>query len=312
MDAITMYRGMIRAGVAALCVLGAGGIVGNTLPYAAAQEAAGLPAGARAFKDLAYAENGHARQKLDLYVPASPKGPLLVWIHGGGWVGGSKDPAQGLPMLGQGYCVASVEYRFSQDAVFPAQIEDCKAAIRWLRAHAKEYGYDPKRIAVWGASAGGHLTALLATTGTTRKFDVGANLDQSSAIQCGIDFFGPTDFPGYQPPKGSEAAVGRSEGSSLLVKLLGGPVEAKKDLARDASPVTWVSRDSAPLYIEQGTKDPLVPVSQSERLAEKYRKAGAEVTLDIVSGAGHGGPEFLDADRITKLLAFLNKHVGGK
>lgn len=213
-------------------------------------------------------------------------------------------------MLGQGYCVASVEYRFSQDAIFPAQIEDCKAAIRWLRAHAGQYGYDPKRIAVWGASAGGHLTALLATTGTTHKFDVGENLDQSSAIQCGIDFFGPADFPGYEPPKGSEASVGRSEASSLLFKLFGGPVDQKRGLARDASPVTWVSKNSAPLYIEQGTKDPLVPFNQSERLAEKYRAAGVEVTLDLIPGAGHGSPEFLTGERVVKLLTFLNKHVG--
>jgi acetyl esterase/lipase len=125
-----------------------------------------------------------------------------------------------------------------------------------------------------------------------------------------IDFFGPTDFLGYEPPKGSEATVGRTAGTSLLVKLFGGPVDQKRELARDASPVTWVSKDSAPLYIEQGTNDPLVPHSQSERLAARYRAAGAEVTLDIIPGAGHGGAQFLNAARVGKLLAFLNKHVG--
>lgn len=98
--------------------------------------------------------------------------------------------------------------------------------------------------------------------------------------------------------------------SDKLVKLLGGPVDQKRDLARDASPVTWVSKESAPLYIEQGTRNPLVPFNQSERLAAKYRKAGVEVTLDLIPGAGHGGTEFLNQARVAKLLAFLNKHVG--
>src|SRR5262249_50393585 len=157
------------------------------------------------------------RQKLDLYIPATPKGPLLVWIHGGGWRGGSKDVVEYRPFLAHGYCLASVEYRFSQDAIFPAQVEDCKAAIRWLRAHAGEYGYDPKRIGAWGASAGGHLVALLATTGHVRDFDVGENLEQSSAIECGIDYFGPTDFPNWKPAS-TIALIQRDGKDSLLAQ----------------------------------------------------------------------------------------------
>jgi len=177
----------------------------------AAERPKELPEDAKVLMDVPYVENGHAKQKLDLYLPAQPKGPLLVWIHGGGWRGGSKDKPPGLAMVKNGVAVASVEYRFSQDAIFPAQIEDCKAAIRWLRAHAKEYGYRDDMVAAWGASAGGHLVALLAVTGKTRDFDVGANLDQSSAIQCGLDWFGPADFPAYDPdlPTPMDARPGR-------------------------------------------------------------------------------------------------------
>src|SRR5882724_6636713 len=163
----------------------------------AAERPKELPEDAKVLLDLPYVENGHSQQKLDLYLPAQPKGPLLVWIHGGGWRGGSKARPPGLALVKNGVTVASVEYRFSQHAIFPAQIEDCKAAIRWLRAHAAEYGYRKDMVAVWGASAGGHLVALLGVTGQVKDFDVGANLDESSAVQCVIDWFGPADFPGY-------------------------------------------------------------------------------------------------------------------
>jgi len=270
-----------------------------------------LPADAKVLLDLPYVENGHARQKLDLYLPAEPKGPLLVWIHGGGWRAGSKDHPPGLATVKNGVAVASVEYRFSQDAVFPAQIEDCKAAIRWLRAHAKEYGYRDDLVAAWGASAGGHLVALLAVTGKVRDFDVGAHLDQSSAIQCGIDWFGPSDFPAYDPNLPT-AMVQRENPESVIAQLFGGPVSQKLELAKRASPVTWVTKDAAPLLIMQGTKDPLVPLDQSQRLADKLKAAGADVTLDIIEGAGHGGPQFVTAEKLTEILQFLTKHWAGQ
>lgn len=266
-----------------------------------------LSEGARTLRDLAYVEDGHARQKLDLYLPAQPTGPLLVWIHGGGWRAGDKRNPPGLAALKMGVALASIEYRLSQHAIFPAQIEDCKAAIRWLRAHAAEYGYDPKKIAVWGASAGGHLAALLAVTGQVKDFDVGANLDQSSAVVCAIDWFGPADFEAYDP-KLPTPMVQRENSESVIALLFGGPVSEKLQLARRASPVTWVTKDAAPILIMQGTNDPLVPLDQSQRLADRMKAAGADVTLDVIQDAGHGGPQFSTEEKIKLMNDFLGKH----
>jgi hypothetical protein len=167
-----------------------------------------LPAGTVAHRDLTYVENGHERHKLDLFVPekADAPLPLIIWVHGGGWQNGSKDG--GPPLRNgyteRGYAVASINYRLSGHATFPAQIEDCKAAIRWLRAHAAEYRLDARRFGVWGSSAGGHLVALLGTSGEVKEFDVGAHLDQSSRVQAVCDYYGPMDFTVFVTKPGAE------------------------------------------------------------------------------------------------------------
>ncbi len=262
----------------------------------------------RVLRDVSYVTDGHERQKLDLYLPAKPAGPVIVYIHGGAWRSGSKDKPLGLELLAKGYTVASIAYRFSQDAIFPAQIQDCKSAIRWIRAHADEFGYDPRRIGVIGQSAGGHLVALLAVTGTSRDFDAGEHLDQSSAVQCGVDFFGPTDFPGWKPPS-AIPLIQRSGSDSCLEQLFGGPLDDKLELAKSASPVSWVSKDAAPLFIIHGTKDPLVGLEQSQVFAEKLTAAGAEATLTVVENGGHGGPGFLSGDVKQRMVEFLNRHI---
>ncbi len=156
-----------------------------------------LPAGVKVLRDLQYVEGGHERNRLDLYLPEKAEGrlPLVVWIHGGAWWAGSKDGCPAVPLTAKGYAVASINYRLSQHAVFPAQIEDCKAAIRWLRANAAKYHLDADHIGVWGASAGGHLVAMLGTTGNVKELEgKGGNLDQSSRVQCVVDWFGPSDL----------------------------------------------------------------------------------------------------------------------
>jgi len=249
-----------------------------------------VPEGVQAHRDLAYVADGHERHKLDLYVPEKTDGPLplIIWVHGGGWQNGSKD---GCPPLrngyaGRGYAVASLNYRLSQHAPFPAQIEDCKAAIRWLRAHAREYHLDPDRFGVWGSSAGGHLVALLGTSGDVKAFEVGANLDQSSRVQAVCDYYGPTDFTAIPTTPAANSAES---------KLLGGPIMEKPDLAKRASPVTFVSRNNPPFLIVHGDKDPTVPINQSQLLFDALKQAGVSVQFHTVKGAGHGrgfgGPE---------------------
>jgi len=285
-------------------VMGGGAAVFLAVCLLRAEPPVGLPPGAKVLNDISYVKDGHARQKLDLYLPEKPSGALLVYIHGGGWLEGDKAPLFAVGMMNLGYTMASINYRFSSDAVFPAQIQDCKAALRWLRAHAAEYGYDPKRVAVMGDSAGGHLVTLLAATGGTKEFDVGEYLDQPSNVVCGIDYYGPTDIVNYQP-ENDNPHIQRSGDQSILVRLLGGPVEERKELAEKASPTWWADKNCAPLYILHGTVDPLVPLKQSEVLADKLKSLNVEVTLDVIEGGGHGGPAFFEKVRVNNLILFL-------
>ena len=263
--------------------------------------------GERILRDLPYISGGDPVQSLDLYMPAGGNElrPLVVWIHGGGWEGGDKRGCPARPLTSRGFAAASVGYRLSRQAIYPAQIEDCKAAIRWLRSHAAEYSIDPKRIGVWGSSAGGHLVALLGTTGSTRDFDVGENLDQSSAVQCVVDWFGPTDFlhwgePGA-PPVGTKP--------SSVSRLLGGLVSERQEIARRASPISFVSHESAPFLIMHGSKDPLVPPQQSVELNDALKKAGVESALKILPGAGHGGSAFSSPDNLKEIEDFFDAHL---
>ena len=164
--------------------------------------------------------------------------PLVIWVHGGGWQNGSKDACPPLRRgyVARGYAVASINYRLSGHAVFPAQIEDCKAAVRWLRARAPEYGLDPDRFGVWGSSAGGHLAALLGTSGDVKEFERGAHLDQSSRVQAVCDEYGPTDFTVFVTTPGYE---GHGRAESPESRLLGGAVRENAAKAARANPVTF-------------------------------------------------------------------------
>lgn len=279
------------------------------LPAARAQEPvpAAPPPAYRLLRDLPYVPNAAPRQRLDLYLPleSGTAFPLVAWIHGGAWRAGTKDGGPARALVPLGYAVASIEYRFSQDAPYPAQIDDCKAAIRWLRAHSAEYGIDPRHVGVWGASAGGHLVALLGVTGRASDFDVGPNLDQSSAVQCVVDFFGPTDFLNY----GALPAARLDAPDSAVAQLLGGPVSTHQALARRASPLYFVTGDAAPFLILHGDRDPLVPLQQSRELEAALQKAGVECTLQVVPGAGHGGPGFSTPENRKLIVDFLDRHL---
>ena len=253
-----------------------------------------LPPEVKELKNLEYGRGSGRAMLLDLYLPekAQKLMPLIIWIHGGAWMAGSKDnPSPALRFTRDGYAVAQVGYRLSQEAKFPAQIHDCKAAVRWLRANAGKYDLDPNRFVAWGASAGGHLVALLGTSGGAAELEGTVNdLKESSRVQGVIDWFGPTDFLQIG---NAESDLRHNAPDSPESKLIGGPLLENKDKAAKASPITYVSKDAPPFLIMHGDRDRTVPFNQSELLYAALKKAGVDATLVPMKGAGHGfgGPD---------------------
>lgn len=263
------------------------------------------PPGARKLANLEYTRAPGRPLKLDLYLPngATNKLPVLVWIHGGAWKMGNKNWCPIAPLVTNGVAVASIEYRLSREAKFPAQIMDCRAAVRWLRANAATHGLDPERIGAFGASAGGHLAALLGTAPAVAEWDAGAHLDQSPRVQCVVAFYPPTDLDeltsGWFWRKVSFSDVGR---------LIGGAVEQNRDRVARANPVNYISKNAPPFYLLHGDRDKLVPIRQSELLHTALRQAGIPVHFEIVPGKGHAiGPP---PDAVPKLNEFLRQHLG--
>ncbi|MHC4545863.1 MAG: alpha/beta hydrolase fold domain-containing protein [Planctomycetota bacterium] len=265
----------------------------------------------RVLRDLEYVPGGHERNKLDLYLPkkdhTTDKLPLIIWVHGGAWRAGSKKNCPAIRFLRKGFAVASINYRLSQHAIFPAQIEDCKAAVRWLRANSNRYGLDPKRIGVWGSSAGGHLVALLGTAGDVKEFDKGRNLKVSNRVQAVCDYFGPTDFTKMSQ---FPSRIRHDAPDSPESKLIGGPVQKNKKACQRANPITYVTKDDPPFLIVHGDKDQSVPHNQSQLLYDALNKAGVQVKLHTVKGAGHGRFKSPDVDKMVN--DFFDKHLKGK
>ncbi|MCY3742333.1 MAG: alpha/beta hydrolase [Candidatus Poribacteria bacterium] len=270
-------------------------------------EAMKVPEGITAYRDIAYVTDGHERQKLDLYVPDTGKNlPLVIWVHGGAWRGGNKKHYVPMAYLNAGYAGASINYRLSQHAIFPAQIEDVKAAVRWLRANAETYCLDPNRFAAWGSSAGGHLVAMLGTTGDVEAFEVGENLEVSSRVQGVVDYYGPTDFLQMDAHRLPEGLV-HDTPDSPESQLVGGPIQEHKDRVAKANPITYVSADDPPFLIIHGDQDKLVPYHQSVLLKDALEKAGVSVTFYRVEGGGHGWFRDPKVPELTKV--FLEQHL---
>ena len=268
--------------------------------------------------DIAYVPDGDKAQTLDIFMPAEAPAkplPLIVWIHGGGWAGGSKKGGPMEQVVAAGYIAASVEYRFSQKALFPAQIQDCQAAIRFLRANAKQYHIDPDHVGVWGASAGGHLVALLGTSGGKNAFPmIGGNEKESDRVQAVCDLFGPADFATVVKQAGEQTAaksVFKFDGTDPYTKLIGEKNLDNAAKTKAVSPVTYVTKDNPPFFIIHGTRDTLVPYAQSEQLEAALKQAGVDVTLQRISGAGHGGPQFGSPALIVLVKTFFDKHLKG-
>jgi acetyl esterase/lipase len=262
----------------------------------------------RLLKDIDYARIGEVTLKLNLHLPAgSTRAPIIVWIHGGGWEKGAKEHNPFTGLVKHGFAVASVQYRLTDVAAFPAQIHDCKGAIRWLRGNASKYGYSADRIGAAGISAGGHLTALLATTADVKELEgqTAGWYDQSSRIQAALDICGPSDFI----LAARDAAGYLDKPMSPVFKLFGGTIGDKYALAKLASPVTHITPDDAPLLIFHGDKDPLVNLNQSRTLMERYQRLDLDSSLVVIPGGGHVAREFFDTARTAMVVAFFNKHL---
>jgi acetyl esterase/lipase len=264
------------------------------------------PEGVRIERGIVFAEADGDPLKLDLYVPEEAAGPLpaLVWIFGGGWRVGDRSKIVVAPIATRGYVVASIDYRLSGEAKFPAQIHDCKAAIRFLRANAARYGIDPERIAVCGPSAGGHLAALVGTGNDSPRLEgeIGTT-GVSSRVQAVVALFPPTELTSLY-----EADVDFKM-HYVIRKLLDGRPEEKPELAALASPVTHVSRDDPPFLFVHGEKDPIVPAAQSRLMHEALRAAGVESELHVLEDAGHGNSVLVRKDVQGWINDFLDRQL---
>lgn len=260
-------------------------------------------------RDIVYKRSDGQNLLLDIYTPKTVAHPLpvVLWIHGGGWSRGRKEQRPPVNLMAHGYAVVSLEYRLSGEAPFPAQIEDCKAAVRWLRANAETYHFDPDHIGAWGHSAGGHLAALLGTSGGVSELEGGGeNLNLSSRIQAVCDLSGPTDILRFYEGVSNAAEGSGRRARSFIEQFLGGTAEDKRAKAVAASPITYISKGDPPFLIIHGENDMSIPVSQSEEFVAKLKAAGIDATLEVAEGRGHGvgGPRFA-----SEITAFFDKHL---
>jgi acetyl esterase/lipase len=257
-------------------------------------------------RDVEYAQVEETRLAFDLYKPEKQTGPLIVYVHGGAWRSGSKKEMPLQSMVDSGCPVASVDYRLSTVARFPAQIHDIKGAIRFLRGSAAKLGIDAKRIVISGSSAGGHLAALVGVTNGNGELEgnLGEFRDQSSSVDGIVSFFGASDLTTILK---QSTPHGLSVREPALELLLGAPPDKVPDLARLASPVFHVDKDDPPLLLFHGDQDPQMPINQSHELEGAYEKAGVRLQFKVLHGAGHGGKEFYATEQMAMMMEFLRR-----
>jgi len=296
--------------VAVACFLAALGLVGAQEPKSAE------------VRTLTYASRNGADLLLDLYLPANPirrPAPVIVFLHGGGWSGGTRTTGPDFRryFARDGFAMASIEYRLTPSITFPANVEDVRTAVRWLKANAAAYELDSGRICLWGTSAGGHLAAVaaLAPRGT---FDAADNANQSSTVRCVLDAYGPTRFDVMDAQtqderatlqtsvvtinvgggRGGRGSVPHNDPASPESRLLGAAVQSVPDGGRAASPITYVGKDAPPFLIMHGLADASVPHGQSILLYEALIKAGEEATLRLIDGLPHTFFNRTDLDEV--------------
>jgi len=258
----------------------------------------------KVLKDIEFAVvDGHSL-KLDLYLPKQEQNlRLIMWIHGGGWQAGDKSRCYISEITKYGFAVASISYRLTDKAIFPAQIHDCKGALRWLRANSAKYGYKADKVGVCGASAGGMLAALMGTSGDVTELEgtTGGNSESSSRVDAVVDFFGATDFV----LRGQNQPSRANKEGSVCYKLFGGPANKKTALAKMASAVTYVSSDDPPFLVIHGDKDNKVLLDQSLRIQEEYKKANLSLELMLIKDGGHGGSIYFKDEILKKMANFF-------
>lgn len=276
--------------------------------FGGAWEAGGEEPAIRVERDVVYERVGRVELRLNLALPGKGLGPFpaVVCIHGGGWYQGDRRDMDEMTELlaRRGYVAASVSYRLAPSARFPAQLEDCKAAVRWLRANAAKYRINPDRIGALGPSAGGHLACLLGVTGEQDEpTRANGEREPSSRVQAVVSFFGRTDFTRKTWPDELERKI--------FVPLIGASFEDQPGLYRRISPITHVSRTAAPFLLFHGSEDKLVPPRDATDMAEKLRTAGVSATSVIVEGAGHGSGDWIQkwAKPIEQAVAFFDEHL---
>lgn len=259
--------------------------------------------------ELEFAKIDEHSLKLDLYLPDKPTEqvkPVIVWVHGGAWRAGSRSRVPVLRWLEHGFAIASVDYRLSTQAQFPAQVHDIKAAIRYLRAHSETHQFDQDKIIIAGASAGGHLAALVGVSNRVEALEgtIGDCLDEDSSVQAIVSFYGASNL---QTILSQSTAHGLSVRVPALELLLGGQPEDRPELARLASPVAHVDKNDPPLWLIHGDADPQMPFKQSQELESAYKSQKLSVELDVIRGGKHGGAEFYEPARLDRLAVQILK-----
>lgn len=260
--------------------------------------------------DVPYATVAGKTLALDLYRPAAGAsgGPLLVWVHGGGWEAGSKAGMPLTALVERGYSIASVDFRPASEAPFPGQVHEIKAAIRFLRANAARFGYDAQRIGILGASSGGHLAAAVGTSNGEADLEgsLGEHGTQSSAVQAIVSYFGASNLTTILA---QSTPFGLGVREPALKRLLGALPKDNEPVARQASPVFHVDARDPPLLLLHGDQDPQMPINQSHELEGAYEAHGHSVELIVVHGAAHGGDAFYAPANLDRVAKFLDTHL---
>jgi len=260
-------------------------------------------------RDVEYASLDGHRLLLDVYQPDTrDRSPLVIWVHGGAWRAGSKDSVPVIGLVKRGFAIASVDYRLSPVAKFPAQVYDIKAAIRFLRTNADSYNVDPDRFIIAGASAGGHLAALVGVTNGVAELEgtVGANLQTSSDVHGIVSFYGASNL---QTILSQSTPHGLSVRVPALELLLGGQPDNKAALAKLASPVAHVDTGDPPLLLIHGDQDPQMPINQAHELRGKYEQFERPVHFEVIHGGAHGGKGFYEERVMDRLAEYLRTTI---